>query len=208
MDTLWYADRSVGDSWRARGASTLLVPPVGEPVSLAEFKSHSNLLNVEDGVALHCISAARAWLEFYTGRAFLNQTWVCTLDATPSLGAALLLPKSPLISVTSVKSYSTTSVETTMDPLTYFVDPSRQRLLLLDGVSWPSGLRAYNGLVVTYVAGYGTAASHTVPLELRQAIRLLAAHWYEHREGSTDLSLGDLPFGVKSLADPYRTMAD
>jgi len=207
VDTLWYAERAALDSWRARGISTLLTPPGVEPVTLDLFRKHARLPPAEDAIAWHYLITARAWLEDYTGLAFVNQTWATTFEAFPSGAAAILLPKAPLVSVTSVKSYSPTDVESTMDPLTYFVDATRRRILLHDGIAWPTGLRIYNGIVVTYVAGYGTSGA-AVPIELRHAISVLAAHWYEHREASTDLKLDEIPFGVRALVDRFRLLTD
>lgn len=209
-DTPWQAERQLR-SWRVRGTSALLVPPVSEPLSLETFKLHANLrdpIGDDEGAQLY-ISAARSWLEQYTGRALFEQTWTYTLEAAPCAAAAIFLPKAPAISVTSVKSYSVTDVATTFSNANYFVDLVGQpaRILLHDGIDWPTGLRLYNGVVVEYKAGYGTEPED-VPADLRQAIALLAAHWYQNREGASDRGLTDIPFGVKALADPYRLMLE
>lgn len=204
------AERRQRYSWGARGVSRLLVPPIDEPVGLDLFKLHTRVSTAEDDDAIVVyLKAARAWLETYTGRALYEQSWGLTLDAPPASDADILLPRSPLVSVTSVKSYSaaTVPVETTMAASGYFVDTGREPArLILNGVSWPSDIRAYNAIQVTYVAGYG-ASDDAIPPEFRQAICLLAAHWYGNREAS-GADLNEIPFGIKALIDSYRVMAD
>ena len=47
--------------------------------------------------------------------------------------------------------------------------------------SWPSTQGHKNDVTLTYKAGYGDAASN-VPIQLRQAHKLILAHYYENRE--------------------------
>jgi uncharacterized phiE125 gp8 family phage protein len=60
---------------------------------------------------------------------------------------------------------------------------------------------------IDFTAGYGSSGVD-VPQPLRQAIRLLVTHWYEHRSAVT---LGDAaaatPLGYRELVAPYRRMA-
>jgi uncharacterized phiE125 gp8 family phage protein len=53
-------------------------------------------------------------------------------------------------------------------------------------------------------AGFG-ATWDDLPVDLRQAVFLLAAHYYEFRH-ETDLNEGCMPFGVVSLIERYRVM--
>jgi uncharacterized phiE125 gp8 family phage protein len=68
--------------------------------------------------------------------------------------------------------------------------------------------RSAAGIELDVSAGYGAAAID-VPEPLRQAIRLLAAHWYENRGvvalGQT--SAVTLPVSVPALLAPYRMVA-
>ena len=54
---------------------------------------------------------------------------------------------------------------------------------------------------VRFVAGYGAGWSDS-PADMRQAVLLLAAHYYEFRH-ETSLSEGCMPFGVVSLLERY-----
>ena len=67
-------------------------------------------------------------------------------------------------------------------------------------------LRRYNAVEIAFTCGYGAAAGN-VPEPLRQAIKLLAAHWYENRVAvgeASQLKFEELPLGVQYLLAPYR----
>lgn len=54
------------------------------------------------------------------------------------------------------------------------------------------------------------ADQDAVPAPMKEACRLLAAHWYENSEASVTISgvtAQDLPFGVMDLIQPYREWA-
>ena len=55
---------------------------------------------------------------------------------------------------------------------------------------------------VRFVAGFGEAWED-VPADLRQAVLLLAAHFYENRTDTGSVS-GSMPFGVLVLIEAYR----
>ena len=59
-------------------------------------------------------------------------------------------------------------------------------------------------VVVTFQAGFGEVWGD-IPADLRQAVMLLAAHYYEYRN-ETSLSDGCMPFGVSSLIERYKVM--
>ena len=60
-----------------------------------------------------------------------------------------------------------------------------------------------NGHVeIVFTAGYGLGWTD-VPEDLRHAVTLLAAHYYEHGEAA-EAPLSRLPYGVSSLIAPYR----
>ncbi|SNT38036.1 phage conserved hypothetical protein, phiE125 gp8 family [Antarctobacter heliothermus] len=55
---------------------------------------------------------------------------------------------------------------------------------------------------IRFDAGYG-ATFDAVPEDLKQAVLMLAAHYYEYRS-DVALSQGCMPFGVTSLIARYR----
>lgn len=58
---------------------------------------------------------------------------------------------------------------------------------------------------VLFTAGWANAAA--VPKAVKVAVRLLAAHWYEHREAFRDGgALTETPAGWEAVTNPYRLM--
>ncbi len=66
--------------------------------------------------------------------------------------------------------------------------------------------RKVGGIEVDVTCGYGDAGED-VPEPLRQAIRLLVAHWYENRGVvAVDQAIAMLPQTVAALIAPYRVL--
>jgi uncharacterized phiE125 gp8 family phage protein len=58
---------------------------------------------------------------------------------------------------------------------------------------------------IEFAAGFG-AAWEAVPPDLGQAVLLLAAHYYEHRNDATEAGLTQMPFGVSALIARFRRL--
>lgn len=90
----------------------LVMAPSIEPVSLAEAKAHLRVeVNDENSLIQTLITAARQYVETATRRALLQQTWDDKLDAFPC--GAIVLPLSPVTSVTSITYLDTAGVSQT-----------------------------------------------------------------------------------------------
>lgn len=213
-------DRRLLAAWRTRGVSTRVTAPQVEPIDLPTAKAQSGItLDANDALTEFRLRAAREWVERYTGRGCMRQTWDWTLiDSDIPHGGPILLPVAPVLSIVSVTSYNAAGTGTVMSNTLYFLDEvsSPARLLLTEGAAWPSGLRTHNALVVRYLAGYGRHATdplldgtdpEQVPAPLRQAILLLAAEWNERREAATDRETTEVSFGIRALLDPYCVWA-
>lgn len=174
--------------------------PTLEPVSLDEVKSFLRLTGSdEDSVLELLIKSAREFAEVWTGRQCLTSTWDYYLDAFPD--TEILLPRSPLQSVTSITYYNTGNVLTTWSSSEYTVDANQAPPKITEkyGYYWPSTLCIPNAVIVRGIYGY-TAAS-LVPGRLRLAILQLVSHFYENREliyTGTILS-AKVPIGLESL---------
>ena len=169
-------------------ALTIVTEPTIEPLDLEEVEDHLRLsetsTGAEDTVLLTFLKVARRYCEQVQGRAYLHQTWNLILDDFPR-GDGIVIPRPPLVSVTHVKYYGTGGTSNTMTASTYIVDTDSEpgRVHLGYSEIWPTAtLRPVNGIEVQFVAGYGSVQS-TVPTEMKQAIKLVIGHMYEHREG-------------------------
>jgi uncharacterized phiE125 gp8 family phage protein len=158
----------------------LITAPASEPVSLAEAKAYLRVdAEDEDALIGSLVAAARAFAESHTGRAFVTQSWRLWCDAWPA--RVLVLPKAPLIAVTSIAVHDRSGAATTLSSDVYIVDSARQpgRIVLKDTAVLPAGLREANAIAVSFDAGYGVADD--VPAALRNAVLSLVAHLYEAR---------------------------
>jgi len=189
-------------------ALSLVTGPVNEPVTLDEVKAHCRVSSDDDDGLLDGYRvAAREFVESFTGRALLPQTWDLKLDAFPC--DALELPMPPVTSVTSITYVDTAGATQTWSSANYRTDlPSgptsaSARITPVYGVSWPSTQDVTNAVTVRFVAGYASDAS--VPWAIKSALLLLVGHWYAHREAvSVGNVVASMPFAVESLLWPYK----
>jgi uncharacterized phiE125 gp8 family phage protein len=158
----------------------------------------------EDDYISSLITAARKWCESYQDRAYITQTLQAVWDRWPT--EPMSLPRAPLQSVTSVVYYDTDETATIWDTSEYQVDTDSEpgRISPVYDEDWPDEvLRPMNGIIVTYIAGYGNASN--VPDNIRQAIMMLVAEMYERRETADYRMMFNVPVGVTALLYQDRT---
>lgn len=186
-------------------SSILLSGPAEEPLSLAEAKA---FLRVEhdddDAVIAALVAGARIHVEAATRRALIRQTWRLARDAWQAEGVIVINP-SPLRQLLAVRVYDSTGVTREVDPQSFVVDGAGARLWF---APWavPAPGRPVGGIELDVEAGFGETAAD-VPEPLRQAIRLLVAHWYESRLVAALGTVSEYPHGVGPLMAPYRALA-
>lgn len=193
--------------------------PTAEPLSLQEVKEYLRVDDATDErVVQPLIIAARQFAEEHMNRALMQQTITLSLDAVvdqdeplhegmrtaPDLNYYknyLVLPKSPVQSVTSVKTYDDNDTATTMATTKYYVDTVREpaRVVLRTGETFPTALRVANAIEVVYVAGYTSA--YAVPEPIRLGMLQHIAYMYEHRGDMYEAQAA--PTHMKTLYAPY-----
>ncbi|MCF6199470.1 MAG: head-tail connector protein [Hyphomicrobiaceae bacterium] len=180
--------------------------PVLEPVSLVEAKDHLRVDHADEDVLISSlITAARIHLETHLGLAFITQQWSLVLDQWPA-GADVSLPLSPVQAVSALTLYNADDASSVVASSRYALDAISQpaRLVWRDGVVRPMPGRSYNGIDISFSAGFGSLA-FDVPQPLRQAILLLTAHWYERREPvGLAGEVREIPQMVLMLTNSYR----
>jgi uncharacterized phiE125 gp8 family phage protein len=185
--------------------SILLSGPAAEPITLAQAKA---FLRVEhdddDDVIAALIAGARIHVEAATRRALVTQGWRLTRDAWPDAGFLAVLPV-PLIEVDAARVYrhdgTTLAIETDAFALDTVTAPAR---LIFARGALPAPERAFAGIEIDITCGYGEPDD--VPEPLRQAVRLLVAHWYENRSLAGG-EIAMLPQSVMGLLAPYRVVS-
>jgi len=211
-------------------STQLVTPPTVEPVTLALAKLHLRVdFDDDDLLITGLITAARQYAEKRTNRAFFTQTWMRTMDFFPLYGrvegsrapsqrdtwpygmwywdrVTIDLPHNRVQSVTSITYNDGTGTLQMLPTTAYSVDVTSTpaRIAPAQGMFWPI-LNDYipGSVQITYVCGsYGDGVSvNTCPMTIVQAMLLLIGHWYEHREGVTELALKNAPIAVDALLD-------
>lgn len=185
------------------------VLPTVEPVSLEQARLHARVDEHDDDSWITSrITSAREYVELVTRRQLITATRKLILDSFPSSGKVIRVPFPPLQSVSSITYYDTDGVLQTWASAEYRVDSDSEpgRISEAYNYSYPSTRDMTGAVTITYKAGYGDAASD-VPGELRDAIQILVAHWYEMREPVGPASmLGKVPMSVDALLWHHRAL--
>jgi uncharacterized phiE125 gp8 family phage protein len=110
----------------------------------------------------------------------------------------ILVPRPPLISVSSITYVDGNGTTQTLSAAAYKVDTDSEpgRITPAYGYCWPTTRAEINAIAITYVAGYATRAA--VPASIKQAMLLLIGHWYENREAVGQVG-GTVAMAVESL---------
>jgi uncharacterized phiE125 gp8 family phage protein len=130
------------------------------------------------------IQAATSAAEDVTKRALMPQTWALILNKFPA--GPIVLPRPPLIEVTSVAYYDTDDVAQTLtaSPAEYVVAPSghysKARVFPVDGTSWPSTSTRPDAVTVTFECGYESEDDPVFGL-IKTGIGIMVGELYKQR---------------------------
>jgi len=182
--------------------SYLLAGPAEEPVSLGEAKGFLRVDDTaEDALITTLIGAARMHIEGVTGRALLAQGWRVVLDRWP-IDGQVRLPVTPFMAVTEITAYDAAGAGHVVPLAQFMSEPDR--LLLPGTVTGMPALRERQGIEIDYVAGYATEPED-VPTDIRQALLVLVAHWFEHRDAVIVAGSGAVvPSGFDRMVAGYK----
>jgi hypothetical protein len=206
-----------------RSSLTLVTGPAAEPVMLQEAKNWAKIDTTDDDPLIATlITAATQSAEEFLRRSLITQTWKLTLDLPQSslndclgegvydlpasvldgaMPRAIHLPRGPVQSVSSLKTYDTSSAESTYSSSNYYVDTAGDRLVLNETAVWPSPLRPRAAAAITYVTGYGDTSS-AIPMPIKTAILMHVQRMYDGR------IVCEMPEGCQQLLRQYRVMGE
>jgi uncharacterized phiE125 gp8 family phage protein len=181
----------------------LLAPPVSEPLPLADAKQYLRVEHADDDALIAAlIVAARQAVERATRRVLVTQTWRIVLDRWPASGR-IVAPVNPLSTLEAARVFVVDGTPVPVDPAAFTLNTAAVPGVIAferGAVAEPG--RALAGIELDVTAGHGAAAD--VPAPLVQAVRLLLARGYEHR----DRVPGDaLPEAVARLVAPFRVLS-
>lgn len=195
------------------------IAPLFEPVDLlADAKGQSRIpeIDAENYLLTDYAIAAREYFETVTGRQIAQTQYRLYTGNFPGRRpddrlppgwrwGEIRLPKPPLISVDEVKYIDTdgnlTLLATTEYQWSKQYEPARLRPARFK--TWPvTDPQSLDAVQIKFTCGWATTGA--VPARIRQAIRLLTAHFYEYREAAPEVALNEMPFGLKALINSMK----
>ncbi|MCX7560079.1 head-tail connector protein [Sulfitobacter sp. F26204] len=183
------------------------VPDAALPVEA--FKAHLRLGSgfgqgdVQDPVLMSFLRAAIAAVEARTGKVLLERSFQQTVPVWRN-PCAHQLPVAPIGAVTKVELIDREGTRSDVEATSYWLErDGHGPKLRSTGGALPRIPQA-GAVVVHFDAGFAVNWEG-VPGDLRQAVLMLASHYYEYRH-DTGLSDGCMPFGVTSLIERHKSM--
>ncbi len=180
------------------------VPDAALPV--AQFKDHLRLGSgfadddLQDALLAGCLRAAMAVIEARTGKVVLARDYTWTLGAWRDLGAQVL-PVAPVQAITQLRITNRLGEPAVIDPARYRLVADQHRpKMVASGFMLPT-IPVAGAAEISFRAGFG-AQWGDIPADLAHAVMLLAARYYELRDGAQ--TAPDMPFGVTALIERYR----
>lgn len=175
------------------------------PISLGFAKDHIRVsTDADDTVLRSMIGAAASYIEETWNRALVTQTLVLTCNG---FSDTIELPRPPLASVSSITYIDGDGNSQTLAGTVYtaITDSTPGRIERAFNQAWPTVRSVTNNVTITYVAGYGDRAD--VPDGVGQAVAMLAAWWYEHREAVLTGTISkSVEFGIQALMGQFRAV--
>jgi uncharacterized phiE125 gp8 family phage protein len=149
------------------------------------------------------LRSAMSAIEGRTGKALLSRQFKLTLEDWRD-GSEQALPVAPVTSVVSVTLYDVANTAITIAADRYrLVQDTHRPKLAAAGYVLPV-VPTDGRIEVEFAAGFGPAWAN-VPPDLQQAVFLLAAQYYEHRNEFAEAQPG-LPYPVQALIERWRTV--
>ncbi len=183
------------------------VPDAALPVE--DFKAHLRLGtgfgqdSVQDEVLAGFLRAAISAIEARTGKVLIKRSYSLTLHFWRDRDGQGL-PVAPVSDVTRIAIVERNGAQVEIPASQFWLEQDNQRPRLKSTGACLPMIPSGGSVVVEFDAGFG-ATWLEVPADLKQAVYLLAAHYYEYRHETT-LSHGCMPFGVTSLIERYKAM--
>lgn len=190
----------------------IVIDAEAEPLTLDECRLHLRVdptdgdTHPDDDLIMALQTAARQHCENYLGLSLVTKTLEIALDEFPTEDdGAIELPMGPVNAIISVTVGEDS--DALQDEDTYVLDEFSVPNRLIPVSEWPTATASTNNIRIIYIVGYDASNSSdgpTIPRTIMQAIKLLLADWYNHREDTSYDRLSAIPNGVKTLLDLHR----
>ena len=182
------------------------VPSLALPVE--EMKDHLRMGSgfaddgLQDGLIETYLRAALAAIEGRIGKMLFQRRFLWVVECWREDEQAL--PVSPVSSVASVTLVDAAGSEVVVPASAYRLVKDLHRPRLAGKGSALPVIPSDGVVKVLFDAGFGPSWTD-IPVDLRQAVLLLAGEYYEHRHDDGAQAAG-LPFGVVTLIERWRTV--
>ena len=148
------------------------------------------------------LGAALAAIEARTGKILIQRNFGWTLTAWRN-AERQPLPLAPVTAIIGLFDVDAQGGETAVTQGWQLEMDDQRPALVATGSCLPT-IHSGHSLRIEMQAGYGPGWTD-LPADLRQAVMMLAADFYEHRSGGATGEQA-IPFGVLSLIERYRTV--
>lgn len=176
------------------------VPASTYAITLAEAKAHLRVTHDSDDNYIDAlIAAAQESAQQYTGRQIMVATWKLFLDCFTDV---ISITKLPVNEITTIQYYDENNELKTLETTQYKKELTSIPATIekADNVAaWPSTYNKTNAVIITFKAGYLTAAE--VPADIKHAIKLTVGNLYDYRDNLQKRP--DLVTASERLLTPY-----
>ena len=185
-----------------------ITPPSGEPLSLADAKAFARIgSDHDDGLVGQLLAAARARVEAETGMALMRRTLRLKLSDWPAGvvdRGGLCLPRHPAAGLVAVR---LTDGDTSEDVTHRFeIEVGLSPVLRpvpFGAWVWPMSIHQW--IEIDWEAGFGDAED--VPEDLVQALKIIVAHGFEHRDASDWRAQDQLNDRLETVYQAWRKVS-
>jgi uncharacterized phiE125 gp8 family phage protein len=170
-------------------------------ISTSDLKNHLRVTSSdEDSLVNSYRNAACQFVENYCNTRLTSQSVYFYAQAFGAIGEFQI---GPVISVSAVEyKTSKTGSYITLDSANYYVEKARVPALIKFMTAPSTDGDALAPIRVTATCGYSTT-----PEPLVHAVRLLVAHYFENRQAAEVGNIKEIPLGIKSLLNTYRSIS-
>lgn len=162
-------------------ATEVVTPPAMEPLTLSEAKKQLEIAvsdTTHDEQLQRAIQEAREQWERDTDDVCCYTTFKIQTD---HLGIQNILPKKPVVDITSITYYDPGNVLRTMGTDNYQLHIPKRVLRLAYLRRWPVAAPRWDAFTITYRCGY-SADGTLVPAIAKRAMLLLIGYYFENRD--------------------------
>jgi len=186
-----------------------LSPATLTPVPLRELAAHLRVSQgfsddgTEDALLELFLRNATAVIEARLSRALIARPYTLQTASWNRRGH-LVLPLGPVAEIDGIRFLRQGTI-IDLAPEEWTLEPGTQRQRVTGQGGGPLRGLPHGALAeISFTAGYGPSWNQ-VPDDLRHAVLLLAAHFYDNRDGEVAADHG-MPHGLASLLERHRTV--